>query len=79
MKDTTLQHYRNLAALLAERKKIGITITFLSGNVQRTLQAKFDGMFSSVELGNATVPARELRHWLKVLYGADPRSVNVKY
>jgi hypothetical protein len=76
----TLQHFRDMADDLSKRKKQDITISFTTKEGgKEVIQAKYDGMFSTVELGNATVPARELRQWLKLLYGADVKTVNITY
>jgi hypothetical protein len=75
-----VQIFREMAEALSQRQKIDITISFnKTDGGKEVIQAKYDGLFSTVELGNATVPARELRHWLRLLYGADVKTINVTY
>jgi len=55
-----------------------ITIQFTKQDGGKgVMHAKYDPLFKTVELGNATVPAGELRQWLMLLYGADGKTINV--
>lgn len=76
----TLAHFRNLADALGKREKADMTISFQRKDGRKeVINAKYDPLFKSVELGNATVPAVELKHWLKLLYGAKEETVVVTY
>jgi hypothetical protein len=76
----TLQHFRDLAEGLSQRKMMDVTISFTrKDGGKEVMQAKYDGLFSTVQLGSTTVPARELTTWLKLLYGADVKTVNITY
>ncbi len=66
-----------LAEDLSSREKALITISFKSKGRKEVIDAKYDGLFQTVELGTATVPARELRHWLELFYNAEPKSIHV--
>jgi len=80
MNEKTLQSLRNLAEVLKNRKKMDLTISFTkTDGGEEVIYGKYDGLFSTVELGNATVPARELRHWLRLFHGADAKTVKVTY
>ena len=70
-----MQIYRELAEALSQRKKFDMTITFSAKGRKGVIHAKYDALFKTVELGNATVPARELRQWLMLLYGADGKTI----
>jgi hypothetical protein len=80
MNERTLRSLRALSDVLKNRKKTDITISFTkTDGGKEVIYGKYDGLFSTVELVNTTVPARELRQWLKLLYGADVKTVNVTY
>lgn len=73
-----LSAFRDMAEVLKNRKKQDITISFLAKDRKEVIiRARYDGLFSTVEMGAVTVPAKELRHWLKLFYGADVKTINV--
>ena len=75
-----MQMFREMAEVLAQREKTDITISFTKKDGGKgVIQARYDGLFKTVELGNATVPATELKQWLKLLYGADGKTVKITY
>ena len=78
MNERTLQSFRDLGEILKSRNKMDITISFTKQDGGKgVINAKYDALFKTVELGNATVPAMELRQWLMLLYGADGKIINV--
>ncbi len=78
MNEKTLQSLRNLAEVLKNRKKVDVIISFskTDGGME-VIYARYDRLFHALELGEATVPARELWQWLKLLYGADIKTINI--
>lgn len=75
-----MQIFREMADVLARRQKTDITILFNKTDGGReVIHARYDALFQAVELGNATVPARELRQWLRLLYGADGETIKITY
>ena len=69
MNENTLSMFRQLAQNLGERRKTPITIVLKDG---RRVEATFDPLFRSIELGNATFPDREITTWIKLFCGSEP-------
>jgi hypothetical protein len=69
-----------MAEALSRREKNDITISFeRTDGRKEVIHAKYDPLFNTVELGNATFPVVELKYWLRLFYGADGKTIKVTY
>jgi hypothetical protein len=75
MTDTTLSHFRDLAASLSDRQRIPIDIVLKD---DRSLSATYDPLFRTVTVGAGTFPESELNKWIRAFYRADVLSIQSK-
>jgi hypothetical protein len=74
-----LAHFRDLAETLSTRKRVPVTIEFITKPARKkeVIEAKYDGLFKTVELPVGTFPVGEIKTWLKLFYGADTGTVKI--
>ncbi|MCP4259117.1 MAG: hypothetical protein GY774_16650 [Planctomycetes bacterium] len=68
-----------LANKMSERKKLAIMVKYkTTKGKNKELEAEYDTLFSTVDLGSAIVPVRELKDWLRTTCRAEVSTIVIK-
>lgn len=74
-----MQLFEQLADEMSKREKLAMVVSYkTTKGKDREIAAEYDTFFSTVDLGSAIVPVRELKSWLGMTCKADMKTVEIK-
>ena len=74
-----MQLLEQLANEMSKREKLNMVVKYkTTKGKDRVLDAVYDTLFSTVDLGSAIVPIRELKDWLRMTCRADTSTVKIE-